>query len=81
MTIPEAVGLILKATNLSKGGEIFIMDMGNKVNINELAEEIIKKTQGKKRIIGLRQGETLTENIMFEEEKSRAVKKDNFWII
>ena len=57
------------------------MDMGKKVNINTLAEQILHITGGKKEIIGLRPGETLTEEIMFEEEKKRAILKDNFYII
>ena len=81
MTIPQAVELIIQATGQGEGGEIFVMDMGKKVNINELAEKILQVTGGKKKMVGLRKGETITEEIMFEEEKKRATLKDNFWII
>ena len=81
MSIPQAVALVIKATEMGTGGEIFVMDMGKKVNINTLAEQILHITGGKKEIIGLRPGETLTEEIMFEEEKKRAILKDNFYII
>lgn len=81
MTIPEAVGLVLEAARSGRRGEIWIMDMGKKVNINELAEEILKKTGGTKKITGLRPGETLTEELMSEEEKKIAIKEDKFYII
>lgn len=81
MTIPEAVKLVIKASEQGKGGEIFCMDMGSRVNINDLAMEILKKTGGKKVVTGLRKGETLIEELMTEEEKSRAIKRENFFII
>lgn len=81
LTIPEAIVLIIEATMEGGGGEIFALNMGKKININELAEKILEKTKGMKKIIGIRQGETLTEEIMFEEEKNRATLKDNFFII
>lgn len=83
MTIPEAVKLMREATELGVGGEIFIMDMGKKVNIMELAMDVLGKA-GKKtevEITGLRPGETLTENLMSEEEMRRATKINNFWIV
>lgn len=83
MTIPEAVELVAKAANDGKGGEIFVMDMGERVNILKLAKDVLKKAGKEPEIemIGLRPGETLTEDIMFEEEKSRAIKKGKFYII
>ena len=81
MTIPEAVNLVIKASEEGTGGEIFCLDMGKKVNINKLAEEILGKVGGTKKIIGLRDGETLTEELMTKEEESRAIKRDNFWVI
>lgn len=83
MTIPEAVGLIIEAIQEANGGEIFCLDMGNRVNIKELALGILQKA-GKPpeiNIVGLRPGETLTEELMSIEEKSRAIKRNNFWII
>jgi len=84
MTIPQAVGLILEATALGNGGEIFVLDMGKKVNIKELALQVLAKTElpdDRIEVIGLRAGESLTEDLMSEEEKSRAIKKGNFFII
>jgi len=81
MTIPQAVSLVIKAAELGEGGEIFILDMGKRVNINALAEQIIGIAGGTKKTIGLREGETLTEELMTEEEKARAEKVDGFWII
>ena len=81
MSIPQAIKLVLEAADSGQGGEIFVMDMGKKININELAEQILKITDGKKEITGLRPGETLTEEIMCEEEKKRAKKKGQFYII
>lgn len=81
MTIPEAVKLVIKAATEGEGGEIFVMDMGEKVNINDLAEQILEKTGGEKKVIGMRDGETLTEELMLQEEKERAIKTDGFWII
>ena len=83
MTIPEAVGLIIEAIQEAKGGEIFCLDMGKKVNIKELAFDILQKA-GKTpevNIVGLRPGETLTEELMSMEEERRAIKRNNFWII
>lgn len=83
MTIPESVELIIQATEQGTGSEVFVMDMGERVNIQKLAFEILGKA-GKKpeiELTGMRPGETLVEELMFDEEKKRAVKKDKFWII
>lgn len=80
MTIPQAVALILKAAT-SEGGKTYILDMGKRVNIAELAEKIIAEGGGTIQVIGLRPGETLTEELMTVEESHRAIKKDNFYII
>jgi FlaA1/EpsC-like NDP-sugar epimerase len=81
MTIPEACELVVKAIEDTKGGEIYIMKMGKKYNILELAKEIVKKTGQEIKTIGMRPGETLTEELMFEEEKLKAEEKGNFWVI
>lgn len=86
-TIENACQLVIKAAEIGKGGEIIILDMGKKINILELAKEIINKTSKDIpiKIIGKRQGETLTERIMTLEEEEIAKKKqingDIYYII
>lgn len=81
MTIPEAVHLLIRAAELGQGGEIFVMDMGKKVNIFELAKEIVQKTDSAIKIIGIRPGETLTEELMTLEEEKRAERIEKFYVI
>ena len=81
MTIEEAVKLVIKAAEMGEGGEIFCLDMGKKVNVLELAKEIIKGTKSEIKIIGLRPGEQLTEKLMFEEEEAVAEKIGEFYVI
>lgn len=83
MSIPEACELLIKAAEVGEPGQILIMNMGDKVNILQLAKDIIGKA-GKGlaiEMIGLRPGEALTESLMTVEEEKRAVRKDNFLII
>lgn len=74
MTIPEAVSLILQAGSMGKGGEIFVLDMGDPVLIHDLAEQMIRLsglTPGEDIEIvytGLRPGEKLFEEILHESE-------------
>lgn len=74
MTIPEAVSLVLQAGAYAKGGEIFILDMGEPVKIKELAENLIRLSgyEPYKDIMieysGLRPGEKLYEELLFNEE-------------
>jgi FlaA1/EpsC-like NDP-sugar epimerase len=81
MTIPEAVELVIQATERGEGGETFCLDMGKKWNILELAKEIIKTTGGEVSITGVRPGETMTEDIMTEEEAKIAKREGRFLII
>jgi len=70
MLIPEAVGLILQAITFAKGGEIFVLDMGEPVKIYDLAKAIVKLS-GKNipiEITGLRPGEKLYEELLISEE-------------
>lgn len=74
MTIPEAVSLVLEAGASAKGGEIFVLDMGQPVKIVDLAKNLIRLsgyTLGvdiEIKYTGLRPGEKLYEEILMEEE-------------
>ncbi len=82
MSIQDAVRLVIKATEIGKGGEVICLDMGKRVNILALAKRLTEEIKfGSIKINGMRDGETLTEELMTEEETKRAFKKDEFWII
>jgi FlaA1/EpsC-like NDP-sugar epimerase len=74
MTIPEAVSLVLQAGAYAKGGEIFILDMGEPVKIDDLAKNLIRLsgyTLGvdmEIKYTGLRPGEKLYEELLMNEE-------------
>ena len=83
MGIYEAVDLVIQASQIGKGGEIFVLDMGKPYKIDELANLMIKLS-GKP--LGIKytqvgQGEKFSEELMTNEEKKRAIKKNNLFII
>ncbi|MEW6288910.1 MAG: nucleoside-diphosphate sugar epimerase/dehydratase [Thermodesulfobacteriota bacterium] len=77
MTIPEAVSLILQAGSMGKGGEIFVLEMGEPIYIKDLAEQMIRLSglvphrDIKIEYIGLRPGEKLFEEVFHESEDLR----------
>lgn len=80
MTIPEAVGLVIQASNMAKGGEVFVLDMGEPVKIVDLARQMIHLSglkvkdklnyQGDIEIVftGLRPGEKLYEELLIGDD-------------
>lgn len=83
MTIEEACTLVIEAAEVGEGGEIMILDMGNKIKILDLAKKIIAESRKDIGIdvIGIRPGEELTEKLMFDEEEKKAIKNGKFFII
>ncbi len=76
MTIPEAAQLVVQAGGIAKGGEIFVLDMGEPVSITSLAEKLITLSGFRPyedidiQFTGLRPGEKLYEELTLSEEKT-----------
>ena len=86
MTIPEAVSLVLQAMSYAKGGEIFVLDMGEPVKIYDMAVKLIKlsglepNVDIEIKITGLRPGEKLYEEILMDEENLEETKHEKIYI-
>jgi len=86
MTIPEACQLVLEASTMGHGGEIYIFDMGDSVKVLDLAKKMIMLsglTLGKDIHIshtGLRPGEKLYEELLNKEENTTATHHDQIMI-
>ena len=83
MTIPEAASLVLQAVSIAKGGELFILDMGEPVKIKDLAQKMIQLYgTGKEEIIytGLRPGEKLYEELLLDKENDKATERDRIYV-
>lgn len=86
MTIPEAVNLVLQCGALAKGGEIFILDMGEPVKIIELAEKMIRLSGYEPNVdiqikfTGLRPGEKLYEELLIDEDNLKKTDKDRIFV-
>jgi len=87
MTIPEAAQLILQAASLGRGGEIFILDMGQPVRILDLARQMICLSGFEPdediaiKFIGLRAGEKLHEELMTAEEEVASTHHDRIKVV
>ena len=73
MTIPEAVQLVLQAGALTKGGEVFVLDMGQPVRIVDMACDLIEFS-------GLRPGEKLFEELLTAEEGTSTSKHKKIFV-
>lgn len=82
MTIPEAAQLVIEAGSFGKGGEIFILDMGEPVKIYDLAKDMIRLSRAKVgiEIVGLRPGEKLYEELLYDVNKAKKTENNKIFI-
>lgn len=86
MTIPEAAQLVIQAGGMAKGGEIFVLDMGEPVKIADLARDLITLSGLKPdedikiEYVGLRPGEKLYEEILMDEVALTSTEHDKIFV-
>ena len=86
MTIPEAVALVLQSITYAKGGEIFVLNMGEPVKIYDLAKSLIELSGLKLgedidiEITGLRPGEKIYEELLMDEENLQKTSHEKIFI-
>lgn len=86
MTIPEAAQLVLQAAALGKGGELFVLDMGQPVRIIDLARDLIRLSgleEGRDIdivVTGLRPGEKLSEELFTKMEQHRRTSHEKIFV-
>lgn len=86
MTIPEATQLVLQAGALAKGGEVFVLDMGEPVKIVDMANDLIQLSglipnqDIKIHFSGLRPGEKLFEELLTAEEGTTSTKHEKIFV-
>ena len=74
MLVDEAVQLVLQAGAIAKGGELFVLDMGEPVKIMDLAKKMLllsNRTDLEIKITGLRKGEKLFEELLIDENDAK----------
>ncbi len=87
MTIPEACQLILQAGAMGNGGEIFILDMGTPIKINDMARDLIRLSgfepdvDIKIEYVGLRPGEKLYEELITEGENIVPTRHEKIMVL
>jgi len=85
MSAKEAVMLVLQAGALGQGGELFILDMGEQIKVVDIAKNLIALsgfTLGKDieiKLIGMRPGEKLSEELLLDKEKDKASKHEKIY--
>lgn len=86
MAIPEAAQLVIQAGAIARGGEIFVLDMGQPVKILELAENMIRLSGFEPyediaiEFVGVRPGEKLFEELLLSEEGIKKTKNDKIYV-
>ena len=86
MFLSEAAALLLQAGAIGKGGEIFMLDMGEQIKIVDIAKNLISLSglePGRDieiKFVGLREGEKLKEDMLLEKEKANVTRHNKIFI-